>query len=118
MAAKIEGEMVSITYNFLFSKESNIWNNIYSFEGDLSDFFAANGLECEVITTISGSTGGRMLLIKKIEESDAEKKLINTKGVNLAKQLPEQRTQKTATIVKSLTRVMDKQFRDKKGGKR
>lgn len=110
----IKGEMVSIQYNFLFSKESNLWNNIYAFEQDLADFFAANGLECETVTTVSGSTGGRILLLKKMEMATAEKGLVNTKGVNIQKTLPEGSSQKSAQIVRKLTSTMTRQFQERK----
>jgi len=108
-----KGSMIALTYMFIFTKESNIWTNLYQFEDDLADFFASNGLEAELIKTVEGSSGGRMMLISKMDEGE---KLTNTKGVNIQKQLPEAVAQKSSVMVKQLTKKMTKQFQ--KGGKR
>ena len=96
-----KGTMITLTYTFIFSQEANIWNHVYQFENDLADFFASNGLECEVIKTVEGSMGGRMLMIERIDS--AAEKLTNTKGANIQKQLPQGGSQKSANIVKNLT---------------
>ncbi len=105
--------MVSITYQYIFSKDANIWNNAYEFEQDISDFFAANGLEADVVTTVSGSTGNRIILIKKIDEVSI---LNNKKGVDMR----DKPGQKSSKIVGGLTKQLNDSFnaQNVKGGKR
>lgn len=94
--------LVSITYQFIFSKHANIWQNVYDFEKDLSDFFLANNLEANVVQTVRGSTGGRIVWISKIEQTP---KLMNMKGVNL-----KAKAQPSATDIKGLTRKISSSF--------
>lgn len=104
--------MVALTYTFIFSKSANLWNHVYQWENDLADFFAANGLEAEIVKTVEGSNGGRMMIIKKI---DMDQFLTNTKGVNLQKNLPQGKSQKSSQIVTNLT---NKLVGKVKGGKK
>lgn len=113
--AKIKSKMISLTYNFIFSKEANIWNNIYDFEHDLNDFFAAHGLECENITTVDGSSGGRMMLIDSIGDTSLGK--LDNKDVNKATALNPAIPQKSGAMVKQMTSTLLKNLKTK-GGKR
>ncbi len=108
----MDGKMVALTYTFIFSKSANLWNHVYQWENDLADFFAANGLEAEVISTVEGSNAGRMMIIKKL---DMDQFLTNTKGVNLQKTLPQGKAQKSAQIVTNLTnKIVGKVTKGKK----
>jgi hypothetical protein len=50
---------------------SKTWTHLYEFEKSLMDFFAAHGMEAEVIKPIEGLSSGRILLIAKMELVDA-----------------------------------------------
>lgn len=56
-----------LTYTFLFDPTAT-FQHLYEFEKSLSDFFAAHGMEAEVIKTVEGGGGNRMLLITRIQE--------------------------------------------------
>lgn len=99
--------MVSITYQFIFSKDANIWNNITEFEQDISDFFASNGLECDIVTTVSGSSGGRIILIKKIDDI---RTLKNQKGVDTRNKLSKPSSTLTKGFTNQLAKSFNKQF--------
>jgi hypothetical protein len=77
---------VYLEYAFIFTKDSNIWNHLYEFEKDLAAFFSAKGLECEQVSTLEGSTGKHLLMIRKA--TSAVETLVNPKGVNLTNSLP------------------------------
>lgn len=55
-----------LEYTFLFNTDTG-FSNIYEFESQLKDFFAAFGLEAEIVKTIDGQFGRRILLIRKID---------------------------------------------------
>lgn len=106
--------MISIQYQFVFSKDANIWNNIFDFEQDLSDFFLSNGLECDTVETVRGSYGPRMILIKKI---DNIKKLQNQKGVDTRNMPGKPSKVLTKGMTNQLVKSFNKQYPGKKGGK-
>ena len=103
--------MISLAYNFIFSKEANIWSNLYDFENDLNDFFAAHGLEAEIITTVDGSSGGRMMLLDKIQETSLGK--LDNKDVNNATRLKPGNPQTSGKTTKQMTSALLKNL---KGG--
>lgn len=104
--------MISLQYNFVFSKEANIWNNLYDFENDLFDFFAAHGIEGELITTVDGSSGGRMMLLDKIAETSLGK--LDNKDINRATYLKPGTPQTSNKMAKQMTSTLLKNL---KGGK-
>lgn len=55
-----------LEYAFMF-EPTETWSNIHAFERDLADFFAAHGLEAQVLKTVDGATGRRILFVRKIE---------------------------------------------------
>lgn len=55
-----------ITYSFLFDPTTT-WSHLYEFEKSLSDFFAAHGMEAEVIKTVDGAMGTKVLAITRIQ---------------------------------------------------
>lgn len=93
---------VSLTYQFIFSKQANIWNTIFDFEKDLNVFFMSNGLDAQVINTVRGSTGGRIIMVRKFEEMPTLK---NMKGGPL-----KAKSQPSATDVQGLTNKMNDSF--------
>ena len=58
--------MVILEYLFMFNP-SDTWSHLYEFEKSLTEFFNSKGLEAEVVKTVEGSPGRRMLVIKKRE---------------------------------------------------
>lgn len=58
---------VFLEYTFLF-EPSTAWTSLSSFETDLADFFGAHGMDAEIIKTVDGQMGKRILLIQKAEE--------------------------------------------------
>ena len=57
--------MVFLKYNFLFDPAES-WAHLSQFESDLADFFAANGMEADIVKSVSGQVGERVLLLKRI----------------------------------------------------
>jgi len=60
---------VFLDYTFLFDS-NDTWQHLHQFEGDLSKFFAERGFQAEVIKTVEGQIGKRILLIKRIDDFD------------------------------------------------
>lgn len=102
--------MVAIAYQFIFEKDANIWNNIAFFEQDLADFFKTNGVEADIVNTVQGSSGGRIMLLRKI---DAGQTLENIKGVDLRNKpgIPSQAS--AAQLTQKLTQSFNKQYTGK-----
>lgn len=102
----VEGKdkMVQLTYTFLFSRKDNIWNNVYDFEHDLTDFFKAKDLQAEAITFIDGSSGNKTLYIKDVSQ---EMTLKNDKKVDqqvLSPKKPEKSYKTTKRLVDSVNK--------------
>lgn len=53
-----------IEYAFMFDT-SEAWSNLYQFESTLLKYFDALGFEAEVLKTVEGATGRRILMLKK-----------------------------------------------------
>lgn len=106
--------LISFTYQFIFDRQSNVWNNLSDFQGDLSDFFGANGLECEIVVPIEGNGSTGLMWVKKIDEGSVGK-LKNEKDVNKATQLPPGNAQKSSQLTKHLTGKMLKNLKSKGG---
>src|SRR5258708_5965110 len=58
--------LVFLEYTILFDPEET-WAYLSDFEQDLSDFFAAYGLEARIIKTANDSPSKRVMFIKKSE---------------------------------------------------
>jgi hypothetical protein len=72
-----------LEYLFLFNPADS-WTSLSDFEHDLADFFSAHGLDAEILKTVEGQIGKRILLIKKAEElvpTVIEKKPSDAKSV-------------------------------------
>ena len=59
--------IVFLDYMFMFDP-SETWSHLFEFEKQFGAFLNEHGMEAEVIKTIEGSVGSRILLIKKKEE--------------------------------------------------
>lgn len=57
---------VILQYTFLFDP-SQAWSHLNQFENDLADFFAAQGLEANVIPSVKGQNGVRIMELSKID---------------------------------------------------
>ncbi len=62
-------QIVLLEYNFLFDSVST-WQHLSQFESDLADFFAAHDLEAQLIQGITGQSGKRIMIIKKISKPE------------------------------------------------
>lgn len=58
-------ELAFLEYSFLFDPREVGWQSLADFERDLADYFAANELEAQIMKTIDGQVGRRILFIKK-----------------------------------------------------
>lgn len=59
-------KMVMLDYTFLFEPD-NTWGHLYQFESELSKFFASRGFEAQIVKSIEGQQGRRILLIKRVD---------------------------------------------------
>ena len=55
---------VLLQYNFMFDP-ADTWSSLYEFENDLYQFFNSHGLEAEIVKSVEGQNGVRILLINK-----------------------------------------------------
>lgn len=53
-----------IEYAFMFDT-GEAWSNLYQFESTVLKYFDALGFEAEVLKTVEGATGRRILMLKK-----------------------------------------------------
>lgn len=58
--------LVIATYNFIFDPDANTWSSWSSFERDLADFYAAHGLQADIIETAGNGT--KAIYIQKIDD--------------------------------------------------
>lgn len=58
-----------LEYNFMFDS-SDAFTNLYEFESALVDFFSTRNMEAEIVKTVEGQFGKRILLIKRKEHDD------------------------------------------------
>ena len=57
---------VFLEYTFMFDA-IDTWQRLSQFENDLADFFAAHEVEANIIETMSGQSGRRIMLLKKVD---------------------------------------------------
>ena len=95
--------MKSLEYTFVFDKTATLWNHLYDFEKDLSDFFKAQGLEAELISPIEGNGGKGLMLIKKSHENEV---LTNMKGPQLS--FKEGKMMPSSNMVTNMTNRVNK----------
>ena len=53
-----------LQYNFMFDP-AETWSSLYEFEADLARFFSSKNLDAQIIKSIEGQSGNRILYIKK-----------------------------------------------------
>lgn len=56
---------VVLQYTFLFDP-SQAWSHLHQFENDLADFFAAQGLESNILESVKGQSGNRIMELSRI----------------------------------------------------
>ena len=59
-------QLAYLEYTFIFEPQ-NTWQSGTAFERSLADFFAAHGLEAEIIETV-GNVARRVIEIKKMDD--------------------------------------------------
>lgn len=74
MTSTTKQEMAFLEYSFLFDPREVGWPTIQDFERDMSAFFEAYGVEAQVLKTIEGQFGRRILYLKKVIEDQPELK--------------------------------------------
>jgi len=57
-------ELAFLEYMFMLDP-AGPWQHLSEFESDLRKFFIANGLEAEIVRTVGGQQGKRILFLKK-----------------------------------------------------
>lgn len=60
-------EPVFLTYSFLFDA-LDTWQHLSNFESDLADFFRAYGLQAEIVKSMNGQNGNRVLILTNIDK--------------------------------------------------
>lgn len=60
-------QLAFLEYTYVFEPTAQTWQRGFEFEKDLADFFAAHGLEANIVETVGGS-GRRVIYIAKIED--------------------------------------------------
>ena len=60
-------KIAMLQYNFMFDP-SETWSSLYEFESDLAKFFSSKSLEAQIIKSIEGQSGNRILYIRKKPE--------------------------------------------------
>lgn len=56
-----------LEYIFMFDP-GEIWSHAYEFEHSLTQFLKTKGLEAQIVKTVEGAEGRRVLLIQKSQE--------------------------------------------------
>ena len=57
---------IFLEYTFLFDAD-NTWQHLSQFESELAEFFGDKGFSADILKSISGQSGRRILLIKKVD---------------------------------------------------
>jgi hypothetical protein len=57
-------KIAMLQYNFMFDP-AETWSSLYEFESDLAKFFSSKSLDAQIIKSIEGQSGNRILYIKK-----------------------------------------------------
>jgi hypothetical protein len=88
-------DIVFLEYAFMFDP-SETWGHLYQFEEDLFKFFDDKGLEVSKISSISGQSGKRVMLIKQKDTFIREKLYVGkgrppSIGTKLRKIAPERK---------------------------
>lgn len=66
-------DVAFLEYTFMFNPVDT-WQNLYQFEDQLAEFFKTKGLEANIVKTVAGQSGRRIMMISKIEEPVIEAK--------------------------------------------
>ena len=57
-----------LQYGFIFNPAEG-WNNVFAFEKDMADFFDAHGFDAEALNQLAGSSGVKVFILKRIDDS-------------------------------------------------
>lgn len=81
-------KLVFLEYTFMFDP-SESWQHLSQFEQDLANYFKAVGFEAEIIQSIGGQIGRRILLISKMKEIMPKVQVQTNANSNIGKQIRE-----------------------------
>lgn len=56
---------VFLEYTFLFDS-SETWSHLSQFESDLADFFSVHDYQAEIVKTVGGQTGRRIMILTRV----------------------------------------------------
>lgn len=65
--AKQSKNLAFLEYSFLFDP-TETWQYLSKFESDLAKFFGSLGYQAEIIRTVEGQVGRRILYIRKVKQ--------------------------------------------------
>lgn len=74
-----------LEYSFIFDP-SDTWSSGYEFENQLADYFAAHGIEAEIVET-AGGTGRRVIFMQRMEVKMTEPQKPNTQARDQIRQV-------------------------------
>ncbi len=57
-------EYALLEYTFMFEPSAS-WSHAYQFEQDMAAFFRARGMEAQVVKTVEGGSGRKVLVIRR-----------------------------------------------------
>jgi hypothetical protein len=57
---------VFLEYTFLFDS-SETWSHLSQFEADLADFFSVHEYQAEIVKTVGGQSGKRIMMLTRID---------------------------------------------------
>ncbi len=60
-------KLAFLEYAFIFDPDST-WTNMYDFENKLAEFFKVHGFEAQIVDTVKGHVGRRVIFIVKIKD--------------------------------------------------
>lgn len=58
---------IFLDYTFLFDA-TDTWQHLNQFENDLADFFSSMGFKADIVKSMQGQPGKRILFIQKVEK--------------------------------------------------
>lgn len=96
---------------------ADTWSSLYEFEKDLAVFFNQKVLEAEIIKSVEGQEGNRILFIRRKDRLDAmatDKKEIIVSSEPKAKGRPISVQTKLKTLAKKIVKAPERDFNKRK----
>ena len=76
-------QLAIIEYTFIFEPSSETWQSGFEFERDLADFFAAHGLEANMVDVTGGATR-RVIYISRMDKLDVVRQAADKPPISTA----------------------------------